>query len=93
MPGVILVPAPNSIPCIPVTWFTPYSVQMVNTLFGGNGLGPSSTWCSLMIQQSRMTDHEADAAHLVPVGRCLRVDPLRPRESLQDVFETTINVA
>ncbi len=29
--------------CIPVTWFTPYSGHMVNTLSGTNGLGPGST--------------------------------------------------
>ena len=29
--------------CIPVTWFTPYSGDIVNTFSGAKGLGPGST--------------------------------------------------
>ena len=29
--------------CVPVTWLTIYSEDMVNTVSGANGLGPSST--------------------------------------------------
>ena len=29
--------------CIPITWFTPYSGHIVNSVSGVNGLGPGST--------------------------------------------------
>lgn len=52
--------ATNLLRCKPVTWFTPYSGHMVNTLSGANGEGPGSTRSLFFVEVPQIILQEAD---------------------------------